>query len=122
RINVGLPAGTPITNQAAIGGANLPQPLASNPVTTTVLPLAPALAGTWTSLPLGAPAPNQDHASLTVDPQGRFTVWARSADGQTIAHGAQGVLRPDGSFDVTGSDGVSMVHFTGQISPDRQTA
>src|SRR5262249_56959658 len=50
------------------------------------------------------------------------TVWVVSADRQTIARAAQGHLMPDGSFDVVSNQFNVLVHFSGQISADRQTA
>jgi uncharacterized repeat protein (TIGR01451 family) len=127
-VSASVPAGTTLTNQAQITGPGLGQPVLSNPVNTpvvapTVPPPVPggsSFAGTWSTLPLNAPAPATRHASLTVDAQGKFTVWARSQDGTTIATSAQGVVNPDGSFSATSVDG--LVQFSGQISADHQTA
>lgn len=131
--------GSSISNVAQLRSADLPNLVASNqgkpvvvtvvqptppPVTTpTPTPATPApitFAGTWSSVAPGGAPPTQLQVSLTVDPQGRFTVWARSPDGQTVASSAQGAVRADGSLDVTSTDG--LVHFTGQIAPDRHTA
>jgi uncharacterized repeat protein (TIGR01451 family) len=128
QVNAGAAAGTVIVNQAQLNGPGLSQPVFSNSVSTTVVvptvpppvPAGSAFAGTWSSLPVNMPAPATAHASLTVDAQGKFTVWARSQDGQIVAESAQGVLNAAASFDVTSSDG--LVHFTGQVAADRQTA
>jgi hypothetical protein len=100
------------------------QPVFSNPVVTTVSSGGPAVnpfAGTWSSLPANtAPPAGTPFASLTADAQGRLTVWARSADGQIIAHHAQGTISTTGSFAANSSDG--QVQLTGQISADGQTA
>jgi hypothetical protein len=117
KVNNGLAAGTQITNQAILTGLNLPQPVVSNSVSTTVsTTVSTSLAGTWLAVPASGNA-----VSLTVDPQNRFTVWAVSANRQTVAHAAQGKLNPDGSFDVFSPD-QQVVHFTGQIAADGKSA
>jgi len=124
--------GTTLVNQAQLSGPGLAQPVLSNSVSTTVVaptvpppvptptPTGSPFAGTWSSLPTNMPPPATPHASLTVDAQGKFTVWARSPDGQTVSESAQGMLNANGSYDVMSTDGV--VHFTGQVAANGQTA
>jgi hypothetical protein len=107
--------GTQITNQGQLNSPDLSQPVPSNPVTTTVVAAVTSFAGTWFAFSQTDPS-----VSLTVDPQNRFTVWAFTPDGQTVTRAAQGHVKADGSFDVFSSD--QLVHFTGQIAADRQSA
>jgi uncharacterized repeat protein (TIGR01451 family) len=121
RIDPNVAANTVLTNQAAIGQSGQPAPIASSSVSTTVGTAASPFAGTWSTVPpTGSPTTGEPVVSLTVDTQGKFTVWAVSGDRQTVQRGAQGTLRADGSFDVTTTDGT--VRFTGQIAANGQTA
>ena len=115
QVNPGTPDQTVITNQAQITVAAQQYTQNSNTVTTTVASTALSYAGTWSAIP-----PTDHAVSLTVDPQNKFTVWAVSKDRQTVARAAQGQLNPDGSFDVFSAD--NLVHFTGQVAADRQSA
>jgi uncharacterized repeat protein (TIGR01451 family) len=114
QIGNSLPVGTVVPNQARLISPDLPQPVTSNQVSTTVGPSSASFAGTWFAIS------NGPSVSLTADPQNGFTVWAVSQDRQTIIRGAQGRLNPDGTFDVFSAD--QLVHFTGQIAADRQSA
>jgi len=122
QINSDVPQGSTITNQGQLNPPGGGAPILSNTVATTVGPATPvaSVVGTWTTFPRTGSPPATAHASLTVDPNGRFTVWARSQDGSTIAHWAQGAISAAGTLDVTSTD--NAVHFTGQLSADRQTA
>src|SRR5262249_18134237 len=71
--------------------------------------------GTW------AIQPSPGHAvSITVDAQNNYTMWAVSADRQSVANTVQGTLEADGSFNGSSADG-SML-FRGQIKTDRSSA
>jgi uncharacterized repeat protein (TIGR01451 family) len=121
RIDPSVPSSTVLTNQASISQPGLSTPIATSSASTTVGGAVSQFAGTWSNVPpTGSPATNQPAASLTVDTQGKFTVWGVSGDRQTVQRGAQGVLRADGSFDVTSADGT--VRFTGQVAAGGQTA
>ncbi len=115
KINNDTAGGTQITNQAQISGTALPQPVQSNVATTVVGQATPSLAGTWFLVP-----PADNAAALTVDPAGKFTVWAVSRDRVTVARAGQGTLNADGTFSVLSAD--RLVRITGKVAADGQSA
>jgi uncharacterized repeat protein (TIGR01451 family) len=107
RVDASVPAGTGLNNEARIMAPSLAQPVVSNTVVVGVT--AASLAGTYKLLE-NAPYPS----SITVDPQGRFTVVSRPAPTAPNLS-SQGVLRADGSFDVFSASG--RIRFSGRIDP-----
>jgi uncharacterized repeat protein (TIGR01451 family) len=110
RVDASVAGGTSLANQASITAPGLSQPVASNTVTTVIGGgAASAYTGTYRLLE------GLNPTSMTVDPQNKFTVITVARDGLTPGLGAQGSLRPDGSFDVTDTSG--RIRFFGQVSP-----
>jgi hypothetical protein len=78
-----------------------------------------SFAGTWSSPASAAPRPDDPLVGVTVDAENRLTLWAISRGRQGVFCSAQGVLNPDGSFDLLSREG--SVRVTGQIAGDRQS-
>lgn len=76
-------------------------------------------AGTWSSQAVAAPRVDGPLVAMTVDPQHRVTLWAISRDPPTVFISAQGMLKPDGSFDLLSTD--DPCHIRGQVADDRES-
>jgi hypothetical protein len=82
------------------------------------------LRGTGTPPPLSMPgtwathAPTGHAVSLSIDAQGKLTVWAVSQDRQTVRHSGQGALA-NGAFSIALPDGILL---SGQVSADQSSA
>jgi hypothetical protein len=105
-----------------VNGADLSSDLerpicVANKTPDPVIPLT--FAGTWSSQPSAAPRPDDPLLGMTVDPQNRLTLWAISRGRQGVFCSAQGVLNPDGSFDLLSREG--SIRMTGQIAGDHQS-
>lgn len=115
RVHESVTAETSLTNQASLTAAGQAAPVSSNAVTTVVGGVgASGYAGTYRLIE------GLNPSSMTVDTQNNFTIITVARDRLTPGLGAQGSLRPDGSFDVTDPSG--RVRFIGRVDPNAQTA
>jgi uncharacterized repeat protein (TIGR01451 family) len=115
RVHESVTAGTSLTNQASLTAAGQTAPVSSNSVTTAIGGAGTSgYAGTYRLIESLNPS------SMTVDSQNKFTIITVARDRLTPGLGAQGSLRPDGSFDVTDASG--RVRFVGRVDPATRTA
>lgn len=119
------PNGRHTIRTQVVNGADLPVDLERS---VTVANAAPdpvdprpgrPLAGTWSSQSASDPRPDDPLVGMTVDPQNRLTLWAISRGRQGVFCSGQGVLNPDGSFDLLSREGA--VRLAGTIAGDRES-
>lgn len=114
-------AGSVIVNQPRIESPGFTQPVPGAPLTVAVQ--LTSFAGTFKLIqdPANPSATVPNPTSISVDSGSQFTVITVPADQPAPSClDAQGMLNPDGSFDVTPAGG--QARFTGRIDPASRTA